>query len=71
MKRFEKVIELYSEVNLENTLKLLIRCKLAYDEKRKLLTIFDQINQFQDSVDDYSKLKNELKSDTQNEEAEE
>ena len=29
--RFNKVRELYKEVNLENTLKLLIRCKLAYE----------------------------------------
>ena len=29
--RFNKVRELYKEVNLENTLKLLIRCKLSYE----------------------------------------
>ena len=29
--RFNKVRELYKEINLENTLKLLIRCKLAYE----------------------------------------
>ena len=37
--RFNKVRELYKEVNLENTLKLLIRCKLAYEQKRKLLNV--------------------------------
>ena len=37
--RFERIRELYQEVTLENTLKLLLRCKIAYDNRRRLLAV--------------------------------
>lgn len=38
--RFQRIRELYKEVTLENTLKLLLRCKIAYDNRRRLLAVF-------------------------------
>ena len=38
--RFQKVREMYKEITLENTLKLLIRCKLAFDTRTKLICLF-------------------------------
>lgn len=37
---FERVIEVYKEVTLENAMKLLIRCKLAYNSRGMLLKMF-------------------------------
>jgi hypothetical protein len=42
--KFEKIKELYSEVTLENTLKLMIRCKLAYESRKKVLQMFRSIH---------------------------
>ena len=38
--RFQRIRELYKEITLENTLKLLLRCKIAYDNRRRLLAVF-------------------------------
>ena len=38
--RFHRIRELYKEITLENTLKLLLRCKIAYDNRRRLLAVF-------------------------------
>lgn len=48
-----KVQELYKDVTLENTLKLLIRCKLAFDGRKKVLAVFK-------SVDEYDKKQESL-----------
>ena len=39
-KRFAKIQDLYKDVSLENTLKLLLRCKIAFENRRRLLAVF-------------------------------
>jgi hypothetical protein len=45
--RFQKVRQLYGEISLENTLKLLIRCKILYASRFALLDIFEAIMRFE------------------------
>jgi hypothetical protein len=37
---FDRVAEEYKEITLENTMKLLIRCKLAFGSRNALITMF-------------------------------
>jgi hypothetical protein len=37
---YDRVAEEYKEITLENTMKLLIRCKLAFSSRNSLITIF-------------------------------
>jgi hypothetical protein len=37
---FDRVAEEYREITLENTMKLLIRCKLAFGSRNTLITMF-------------------------------
>jgi hypothetical protein len=39
--RFKAFHKLYREITIENTLKLLLRCKLGFHTRRQLLTIFE------------------------------
>ena len=38
--KFQKIRELYGEVSLENTLKLLIRCQILFSSRLDLLKLF-------------------------------
>ena len=38
--RFQRIRELYQDITLENTLKLLIRCKISFDNRKRLLAVF-------------------------------
>lgn len=42
--KFEKIQELYVEINLENALKLMIRCKLAFESRKKILQMFKTVH---------------------------
>jgi len=42
--------KMYSEVTIENTLKLLLRCKLALNSRRVLIEIFDAIDKYEIAV---------------------
>lgn len=37
---FDRVADEYSEITLENTMKLLIRCKLTFGSRTSLITMF-------------------------------
>lgn len=62
-----KVRQLYGEISLENTLKLLIRCKILFASRMTLIDVFDTINRFQISekmlLDNNEKLKEEFGSE--------
>jgi hypothetical protein len=45
--KFERIKELYTEVNLENTLKLMIRCKLAFESRKKVLQLFNSVHVYE------------------------
>lgn len=45
-----KFSKMYSEVTIENTLKLLLRCKLALNSRRVLLDIFSAIGNYESAV---------------------
>ena len=47
---FAKFSKMYSEVTIENTLKLLLRCKLAFQSRVILADIFNAINKYEASV---------------------
>jgi len=38
--RFRRIRELYQDITLENALKLLIRCKISFDNRKRLLAVF-------------------------------
>ena len=57
--RFQKVRELYKDVTLENTLKLLIRCKLAFDGRRKLIVVFQRLDQYEELNASFHELTNQ------------
>jgi hypothetical protein len=38
---YRRVAQVYKEMTLENTMKLLIRCKLAFQSRTMLLKMFD------------------------------
>jgi hypothetical protein len=43
---FAKFSKMYSEVTIENTLKLLLRCKLAFQSRVILTDIFNAISKY-------------------------
>jgi len=43
---FERVKQVYKEVTLENSMKLLIRCKLAFESRALIVTMFTEIAQY-------------------------
>mmetsp|Transcript_35436 Transcript_35436/g.54224 ORF Transcript_35436/g.54224 Transcript_35436/m.54224 type:complete len:131 (+) Transcript_35436:448-840(+) len=43
---FDRVREEYKEITLENTMKLLIRCKLAYNSRNMLITMFQYLDTY-------------------------
>ena len=47
---FAKFSKMYSEVTIENTLKLLLRCKLAFQSRQILIDIFTAVDKYQASV---------------------
>ena len=47
---FAKFSKMYSEVTIENTLKLLLRCKLAFQSRVILTDIFNAISKYEASV---------------------
>ena len=44
--KYVKMRSLYAEICIENTLKLLIRCKIVYSSRIAILDIFDSISRF-------------------------
>jgi hypothetical protein len=44
--RIKKIKEIYKELTIENALKLHIRCKLAFENKRKLLGIMIKLDEY-------------------------
>lgn len=42
---------MYKEITLENTLKLLIRCKLAFDIRGKLMALFLTNEKYDDQLE--------------------
>jgi hypothetical protein len=50
------VVEEYREVTLENTIKLLIRCKMAYTSRAMLIQIFHMIAEYRAAVDQIKSL---------------
>lgn len=43
---FDRVSEVYKEVTLENAMKLLIRCKLAFNSRSMLMKMFKHLSQY-------------------------
>ena len=52
---------MYIEVTIENTLKLLLRSKLAFHSRKILLDIFDAIMKYEVSVKEVQKLLDDQK----------
>jgi hypothetical protein len=48
---FDRVQEEYAEITLENTMKLLIRCKMAFSSRTLLITMFELITQYDEHMD--------------------
>lgn len=48
---YDRVAEEYKEITLENTMKLLIRCKLAFSSRNSLITIFQMIDVYDQEMD--------------------
>ena len=48
--------ELYKDISLENTLKLMIRCKLAFDGRRKVLALFQRVDEYEKRHESLKKL---------------
>ncbi len=44
---FTKFKKMYREITIENTLKLLLRCKLEFHTRRLLLGIFESIMKYE------------------------
>lgn len=44
--KFKRIKLLYGKTNLENALKLLIRCKIIYSQRMSLIDLFDTITRF-------------------------
>jgi hypothetical protein len=44
--KFKRIRLLYAKTNLENALKLLIRCKIVYSSRMSLIDLFDTISRF-------------------------
>lgn len=42
--KFKRIRQLYAKTNLENALKLLIRCKIVYSSRMSLIDLFDTIS---------------------------
>lgn len=47
---FDRVCEAYKEVTLENTMKLLIRCKMTYSSRHMVLELFDFYRDYEREV---------------------
>ena len=45
--KYEKIKEMYKEITYETTMKLLIRCRMAFDTRAKALELFDAIETYQ------------------------
>ena len=60
--RFQKVRELYKDVTLENTLKLLIRSKLAFDTRKKLIMVFQRLDEYDKCSASFHELVNQITS---------
>jgi hypothetical protein len=43
---------MYKEVSLETTMKLLIRCRMAFDTRRSVLELFDTIDTYQSQYEE-------------------
>ena len=43
---FERVQQEYSEVTLENTMKLLLRCKMAFTARNMLMSMFESVDSY-------------------------
>ena len=41
--KFQKVRQLYGDISIENTLKLLIRCKILFGSRYALLDLFQRV----------------------------
>ena len=55
--KFQKVRQLYGEISIENTLKLLIRCKILFTSRLALLDLFESIKQHEATL---KKLEDQL-----------
>ena len=52
LSRFQKVQDMYKEVSLETTMKLLIRCRMAFETRMKVLELFESIDTYQTQYDE-------------------
>lgn len=44
--KFQKIKEMYKEVSFENTIKLMIRCKMNFDTRRSALELFELVDTY-------------------------
>jgi hypothetical protein len=56
--RFEKVKQLYEDMTLDNTLKLLIRNKLSFEMRKKLWNTFVRIDEYEIRFEAFNYLLN-------------
>ena len=45
-----KFSRMYSEMTIENTIKLLLRCKLAFNSRKVLVDVFEALNRYETST---------------------
>lgn len=61
---YERLVQLYSHINLQNTMKLLIRCKLAFNSRAMLMKLFQYVTKFKEAIDEFKIVMEKLKIPT-------
>jgi hypothetical protein len=59
---FDRVANEYKEITLENTMKLLIRCKLAFSSRNSLITMFQSITEYDSEMEETKRLVETVQS---------
>ena len=44
--KFKKIREMYKEVSLETTMKIMIRCKMTFDTRKSALELFELVDTY-------------------------
>lgn len=60
--KFQKVRQLYGDISIENTLKLLIRCKILFGSRYALLDLFQRVFRYENDIEQKSPYLKTLES---------
>ena len=52
---------MYAEVSLDHTMKLLIRCKLAFNSRAMLFKLFEYVTRFRERIEELRVVISKLK----------